>query len=176
LKQAACVLELINDTFAAAKSITVSDTANVFSFLQDALSHLYSRVKHLSSSDSKMQHLCARFVQRVFLLHPKMCDEISHEMSSWLFDILLSILESQKPDKSVVNEIISTIFPYFLSADSDSPLNIKVKVYVMDSLKKIGSLKVIKDFPPDDLRKLEANNTIMSIFDCLSNSRWHGIV
>jgi hypothetical protein len=174
LKQAACVLELINESFVAVKAITVSDLETTITFVQDALGSLHSSVQAHSSSDSKMQHLCARFVQRVFHLHPNLCDEIPLQMSNWLFDILMSILFSQKPDKSVVNETIATIFPFFLSPDS--PLNVRVKEYLLDCFKKIGSLKAIQDLPPDDLRKLEANTTIMSIFDCISNSRWHGII
>jgi hypothetical protein len=169
LKQSLCVLELINETFLAVKSVTMLDCAATISFLQVALSPIHLLVKALCAPEFKMQHLCARFVQRIFHLNPNLCDEISHEISSWLFDILLSILLSQKPDKSVVNEIISSVFPYFLSADS--PLNVKVKTYLMDCFKAIGSLKVIQDLPPDDLRKLEAHSTIMSIFDCVSNSR-----
>ena len=174
LKQSLCVLELINETFLAVKSVPMLDCAATISFLQVALSPIHLLVKALCAPEFKMQHLCARFVQRIFHLNPNLCDEISHEISSWLFDILLSILLSQKPDKSVVNEIISSVFPYFLSADS--PLNVKVKTYLMDCFKAIGSLKVIQDLPPDDLRKLEAHSTIMSIFDCVSNSRWHGII
>ena len=172
--QAASILELINDTLVAVKSSTCSDPVPNFNFLQDVLRPIHLRVKALSASDSRMQHLCARFVQRVFNLHPNLRDEISHEVSSWLFDILLSIMHSQKPDKSVVNDIISSIFPYFLSADS--PLNVQVKKYITDCFKKFGSLKVIQDLPPDDLGKLEAHTTIMSIFDCIANSRWHGII
>jgi hypothetical protein len=80
-------------------------------------------------------------------------------------------MHSKKPDKSVVNDIISSISPFFLRADS--PLNVQVKTYITDCFQKFGSLKVI---PPDDVRKLEAHTTIMSIFDCMSNSHWHGII
>jgi DNA-dependent protein kinase catalytic subunit len=174
LKQAACVLELINHSFLVVKAITSSDLKTTISFVQDAVSPLHSSVKTHAASDFKMQHLCAQFVHRIFHLHPNFCDEISLQMASCLFDILMSILFSRNPDKSVVNETIATVLPFFLS--SDSPLNVKVKEYVTDCFKKIGSLKVIQDLPPDDLRKLEAHNTIMSIFDCISNSRWHGII
>jgi len=87
LRLAACVLELIIDTLVAVKSITFLDTSPNFGFLQNVLRPLHLKVKGLSASDSRMQHLCARFVRRICNLHSNLREEISHEMSSCLFDI-----------------------------------------------------------------------------------------